>query len=351
MRSSKRMWRGLILSLFAFFVAACGDSNNFDVISGQQGSPVPGGGGGGGQTYVGRYLGAANIEADQTSVLDLNVAANGAATGTLTVSDIVRTQSIDLNPGVYDLTGSVNLTTGAFNLNGAFPGVGPFSITGTLPTGNNQSSYTVTINGQTFNGTIQNASLGVPTAPNSGGGNGGGADIDERLISGGRVRKAISTYGGDFNGSDIIPNSATALTTGVYRNGSEEDNTLTIAITDTAISGADAFANSLVVSIVTHDGEELEVGKTYPLVTNADDAGALLSLTRSNGPNILSGWVSTPGTSTGSAKIVSLTDTEVVLEFEFKNIIPNSEVQGNQATGPFDLEGTLEGKFASLPTP
>lgn len=342
MRISKRTWRALVLGLLTLLVTACGDSHHHDVISGQLNGG--GGGGGGGQLFPGRYLGAANIETDQTSVLDITVANNGDVTGDLTVTNVVG-QTININPGAYAVNGTANLATGSFSLSGVFPGIGPVSLAGTLPVGNALSSYTVNINGQIFNGAIQNASQGVPNPPNNGGG-----DADVRMIRGGLLSNFNFTPNGAYNGVNP-PIDTDSMITGAYRNGSDEDNILTLAISETMLIPGGATVRSLIVGIVAHDGEELEVGKSYPLVVNPDDSGSLLTLSEGSATSATAAWVSDASVSTGTATIVSLDDESVVLEFAFTNIVVDSALQPNQAAGGFSASGTIEGQFAAFPTP
>lgn len=331
MKATKRTWAALLLGLLTLFVTACGDSNNFNDISGQQGNP---GGGGGGLIYPGNYLGANNFNG-QTAVLNLIVNNNGQATATYTVSDLLL-QTIDINPGVYNLTGNVNLNTGTFNLSGTFPGVGPFTIAGTLPIGNNAASYVVTINGQTFNGTVQNASLGTPTPPANGGNNG-----DTALFFGGELSSFTFTPAGGYNGFNP-PVDSGSLITGSLTQNSDTNNEVLISIAEINLGTTETTA--LVFGVVTQDGEELEVGQTYDLVQSAE-TGALLSLSTSIGADISEAWVSTPGTSTGSVTVVAITAAGVELDFDFDNVVPNSEVAGNEATGSFSVSGTVFAEY------
>lgn len=331
MTLNTRSWAALILGLLTLFVTSCGDSNGIDDISGQQGNP-----GGPNLTFPGAYLGANNLDPGQTAVLDLDVATNGQATGFLNVRDTVAAQTIDINPADYPISGSVNLTTGTFNLTGSFPGLGAFTILGTLPVGNNLGTYVLTVNGRTFNGNIQNANLGVPNPP--GGGGGGG---NQRLILGGEVLDFTFTPDGSYNGVEP-PVDATSLIGGAVVTGSATQNLVTISLSE--IEGS--AVRGLVFGIVTQDGEALVVGETYPLVATNTETGSVLSLSESVGTTVTEAWVATTGTSAGSVTLVALDDNGVEVDFNFTNVIPNSAVANNTAAGTFDISGTVVADFA-----
>jgi hypothetical protein len=328
----KRSWAAIMIGLLTLFVSACGDSNDFNDISGQQGNNN------GGQNLIfpGRYLGANNLDGGQTAVLDLTVNNNGQATGTVTVADPVVMQAIDIDPGVYNLTGSVNLTTGTFNLSGTFPGIGAFTIVGTLPVGNAQGNYVMTINGQTFAGLIQNANLGTPTPPNNGGGN----DGDERLIFGGELLGFTFSPDGSYNGVNP-PVDTDSLITGAVVINSDTQNVVNIIVSE--VAGAQIRA--LTFGVITQNGEDLVVGETYPIITSQNETGSLISLSESTGTTVNRAWIGTTGT-TGSVTIVALDANGVELDFNFSNVVPNTGVSGNTATGSFSTSGTVVADFA-----
>lgn len=371
----------LLLGLFALFVAACGNSNDVNVVSGQQGNA-----GQNPQPFVGRFLGANNLGGGQTAVLDFTAGNAGQATGTMTVAAAnVQAQAVTIAPGVYDLTGTVDPTTGAFNFSGNFPGVGPFAISGQLGSGVAQGSYQVTVNGQTFSGVVQSASQGVPNPPSGAttgttgttstggttgttstggttgttstggttgttstggttGGTTGGGGGTQRLIQGGTLAPFTFSPDGAYNGVNP-PVTGTSLISGAAVTGSSTDNTVSIAINETAVSAAGASIRALVVGVVTHNGEALVVGKSYPLATSSTASGALVSLSESTGTTVTRGWAPTSAT-TGSVTIVRLTDTQVELSFTFSSVGPNSAVSGNTAAGNFSTSGTVVGTLA-----
>lgn len=336
MKTTKHRWAAILLGLLTLFVSACGDSNDFNQVSGQQGNPNNGGGGN--LVFVGDYLGANNFNG-QIGELDLTVNSNGQASGTYTVEDTLLLQTIDINPGVYNVAGSVNLTTGSFNLSGTFPGLGNFTIAGNLPVGGNVGSYTVTVNGQTFTGNIQAASQGVPTPPPNGGGNNNG---DAALFFGGNLSNFSFNPGGGYNGFNP-PVDNGSLISGTITQNSNTNNQVLITLSE--INLATTETTALVFGVITQDGEELVVGQTYDLVDSVE-TGALLSLSTSIGSSISEAWVATPGTSSGTVTVVAITAAGVELDFDFDNVVPNSEVSGNQATGSFSVSGTVFANYA-----
>ncbi len=333
MKTTKHKWAALLLGLLTLFVTACGDSNDYTQVSGQQGNPNNGG-----LIFPGNYLGA-NTFVGQIGELDLTVNNNGQASGTYTVEDALLLQTIDINPGVYNVVGTVNLTTGAFNLSGTFPGLGNFTIVGTLPVGGNVASYTVTVNGQTFTGNIQAASQGVPTPPPNGGGNNDG---DVALFFGGELSSFSFSPDGSYSGFNP-PVDNGSLITGTITQNSDTNNQVLVTLSEINLGTTETTA--LVFGVITQDGEELVVGQTYDLI-ESEETGALLSLSTSIGTDISEAWVATPGTSTGTVTVVAITAAGVELDFDFDNVVPNSEVAGNEAAGSFSVSGTVFANYS-----
>lgn len=333
-RQGANLVGAILLALATFFVSACGSSSNDDLnqISGQQGNA-----GQGNLSYVGRFLGANNLFNGQTSVLDLTTSTSGSATGTLTVSTVpVRGQGVT-TPGTYPVSGSVNLANGFFQVSGTITGVGPFAIEGTLPVGTAQGSYTLSINGQTFAGVIQNSNLGTPTPPNNNNPTGD-------LITSGTLSSFIFAPDGSYNGVNP-PVSNSDRFGGAVGTGQNDINSATIAVTNSTVSGTTVNLRAFVVSVNLPDGEELTVGETYPLA-GTNGRGAVISLSESTGTTVNRAWAPTAST-TGSVTITSLTDTAIEMDFDFSNVGPNSEVANNTATGSFDTSGHLVGNFAA----
>jgi hypothetical protein len=347
MRTANRTWLGLVLGVLALFITACGSSNDINQISGQQGPP------GQPSPYVGDYLGAANLGGGQTSVLSLDVANNGVATGTVTVTGLQAQTAAPV--GTYDVQGSVDLTTGAFTVNGNVPAVGPFSITGTLPaTATGQGHYTLTVGNQTFHGVIQDASQGTPQPPSDDNED----DATRHLINGGEM--TLNFVAGDgYNGH--IPDPATGQLAGAVVTNSSDANIAMIALLNPTLVDNEPVINGITLGIITRNGEQLEVGKTYPFTalegTTALMAGGRLNQTATPDLSHLDGitslqsnpnWVVVPGQSEGTATITELTSDSISLEFEFSNIVPNPEVPGNTAAGSFSANGSVTAHFAPV---
>jgi hypothetical protein len=332
--------------LLTLFIAACGDSNDFQEVSGQRGNSNQN------LAFVGSWLGANNLGAGQSATLSMTVANSGQATGSLTVDQpLVSNQAVTIPTGTYPLSGTVNLATGAFSLSGTLTGLGPISISGQLPIGNSQGAYSITINGQTFSGVIQNADLGTPTPPSNDDDDDDDDDDDSgnsHLILGGTLSNFVFTPDGSYNGANP-PVDESSLITGAVVTGSAEENAVTIAISETTIGSQGAQVTALAFGVVTHDGEPLEVGHTYPLVSTEDGDGSVVSLSDTTGTTITSDWISTEDT-TGSVTITALTDDEVELDFTFTGVAPNPEVEGNESEGTFSTSGHVSADFAASGT-
>ncbi len=317
----------LVLSV-AFFVSACGDSNIDEFVVNNPGNPA----------LAGRYLGANDLSGGQTANLDLTVTSNGSANGTWTVINPVTAQTI--NAGSYPVSGAVNLATGTFSLSGTIPGIGNFSIAGTLPTAGNVASYSVNINGQTFAGVIQPAAQGQPNPPSGGGGGG-----NSQLIQGGTLSNFVFTPDNNYNG-DNPPIDAQSNISGAVGEGADGSESASIVISDIFLTNP-VQTRTFAISIVVPDGEDLQVGTTYPLADN-NGRGVVIALTDSEGVEAVEGWSLTAST-TGSATITALNDDNITIEFTFSNVGPNSEIANNPATGTFNTSGTVVGNFAQVP--
>jgi hypothetical protein len=331
---SRTIATSILISMLALLTVACGSSNDFQQVSGQQTPPRA-------INFTGRYLGANNLPNNQTGVLDFTVANNGQASGDFTAAAVAN-QAIDITPGTFPVSGQVNLGSGTFNLTGTIPGAGDFTIAGTLPTAGNQATYQFTINGQTFQGTVQPAAQGIPTPPNNGGG-----DEDSRLIRGGTLSNFVFTPGGNYNGENP-PVDAGSTIAGAVGPGQNGEESATILINETFINGTTATIRGLVISILSPTGQDLVVGQVYPLASNSTSDGVVVALSESVGTNVVEGWSLTEST-TGQATITSLTDTSITIEFDFDSVGPNSEIQNNPAAGTFDVSGTVTGNFVTLP--
>jgi hypothetical protein len=328
-----------LLGTLALFTAACGSGGS--TVGGVPGGPVAAV-----NPFAGQFLGTNPLNGGQTGAVDLQVDSLGRVTGVFrVVAPPAPPAGILLPAGSYIVSGNVNFQTGVFSLTGSLPGVGDFTLTGTLPTGTNQGSYLLTIGGESFPGVIQNASLGVPN-PNPNPGPGGGTqDGVNRLVGGGTLSGFTFTPSGGYNGVNP-PVSGSSLIGGAVRDGSNSNNTATISISQSQIVGTSVTIRALVVGVVT-GASPLTVGQTYPLATTPTGQGSIISLSETTGTTIDKAWAPTAN-SAGNVTITSLTDTAIELDFEFTNLGPNSADPG-AAVGGFDTAGHVLGNFVQLP--
>lgn len=319
----------IFISLAVVFTSACGNNSNLDEYVNNSINN--------GNTLAGQYLGANNLNSGQVGTLDVTVAQDGSASGTYKVTNPTVGQTI--TTGTYPVTGSVNLTTGTFTLSGTIPGLGAFSISGVLPISGNVANYTITINNQTFTGAIQPASQGTPTPPSNNGG------ATSKLISSGTLSNFLFTPDNSYNGANP-PVSNSSLFGGAVATGSDNSQSATLLLSETSLNGQTATIRSFTVSVVVPSGETLQAGTTYPLVSNG--RGAFLTLNKSVGVTAVEGWTIGANT-TGSATIVSLDANSITVNFSFNNLVPNTGIANNTATGSFNTSGTITGNFANIP--
>ena len=326
---SFRQYRGILLLAFSLlFFVSCGDSSEDVVINNTQNQQF-------------RYLGANSFNNGQNGTLDFTVFGNGTASGTMQVANDVSPQTTG-TPGSYPVNGTASLATNSFTISGTIPGLGDFIIIGTLPQGNAQTTYVITFrNNAAFQGILQSAALGVPSVP----GNGGG---DSQLISGGTVNNLEFQFSPEYNG-DEPPVDAQSVISGAFGEGQDGQQSLTITLSETVAVGPPTQINLLTVSIVDPSGADLVVNQAYPVSVNDTDAGSLATLSEVVGVDTEKGWVTLGQTTTGTATITALSDTQVTVEFNFDNLVVNSEVTNNMATGSFDLIGSVTGNFAATP--
>ncbi len=322
-------YRGILLLVFSLlFFVSCGDSSEDFAFNNNQNQQF-------------RYLGANSFNNGQNGTLDFTVFGNGSASGTFQVANDINPQTT-ATPGSYPVSGTASLASNSFSLSGTIPGFGNFIITGILPQGSNQTAYTITFaNNVAFQGVLQSASLGVPSVP----GNGGGTS---QLISGGTVNNLEFQFSPEYNG-DEPPVDAQSVISGAFGEGADGQQSLTITLSETVAIGPPTQINLLTVSIVDPSGADLVVNQAYPVSVNDTDAGSTATLSEVVGVNTEKGWVTLGQTTTGTATITALSDTQVTVEFNFDNLVVNSEVTNNMATGSFDLIGSITGNFATTP--
>lgn len=155
-------------------VAGCGGANNPSSLAQSAGgnspvAPVT-------SPFASRsFTSTLALGTDRNGTLALSVAADGTtATGTLTVAATTRAaaatrqaQNFNFAYGTYTVSGTVDPTTGAFQLTGSIGGEA-FTMQGVLPTATTgDGSYTLTAGGETYTGTFAapNTSTPVPTNP------------------------------------------------------------------------------------------------------------------------------------------------------------------------------------------
>ncbi len=320
----------VFISFAVGFVTACGSDNDFDEFVNTNINN---------SNLAGRYFGANNLNAGQVGNLDITVTPNGTANGTYTVRNSIPNQTI--TTGTYGVSGNVNLTTGVFSFAGNITGFGPFSMTGTLPTAGKVATYTFTINGQTFTGAIQPAAQGMPNPPQNNGGGG-----DGKMIQGGTIQSFVFTPAGGYNGKNP-PVTTAANIAGALGTGAQGQDSLSLVLSEFTLDGATATTQLFTVSVVVPDGEDLTVGTAYPLVGN-NGRGAFVTLNTVVGTATTTGWAIGAETQ-GTLTITSLTDTNVTVEFNFTNLVPNPEIENNTALGSFNTSGRITGNFVNLP--
>jgi hypothetical protein len=325
---SFKQYRGVLLLAFSLlFFVSCGDSSEELVVTNTQNQQF-------------RYLGANSFDNGQNGTLDFTVFGNGSASGTMQVAADVNPQTVG-TPGTYPVNGTASLASNTFTLSGTIPGLGDFIIVGTLPQGNAQTNYVITFrNNAAFQGVLQSAALGVPAIPGNGG--------DSQLISGGTVNNLEFQFSNDYNG-DNPPVDTQSVISGAFGEGQDGQQSLTITLSETVAVGPPTQINLLTVTMVDPSGADLVVNQAYPVAVNDTDASSVATLSEVVGADTEKSWVTLGQTTTGTATITALSDTQVTVEFNFDNLQVNSEVADNMATGTFDLIGSITGNFAVTP--
>ncbi|MBN9418672.1 MAG: hypothetical protein J0I12_24690 [Candidatus Eremiobacteraeota bacterium] len=328
MKSSpwRRVCTAALLTSLAFFTAACGsdDTNTYSGFNQGQAN-----------RFLGNFAGRGALSSGQTGTLNLSVGANGQATGTFVVTNpaVQALANFSVATGSYSISGTVDQNTGAFTLTGTVPDFGTFTITGVLTQSGTVGSYAITLNGQTFTGSIQPGT--TPPSNTNPTGNGTTKPIASGSLTG------FSFTGSGFNG--VNPPLTSPIVSGELTTGTTDNNHLTIALAQTGSSITNFRTLSFVV--ITH-GSALTTG-TYNILQNSSDNGFSVSLSDTTGTTINSAWAQTSGT-TGTFTITSLTDSRVEADFNVSNVGPNSVTPGS-AVGTFNASGHVVGNFLSLP--
>lgn len=317
----KFSWKHALLGLCAMSlslsVTGCGSDN-----SGIQQALNP---------FAGNYAGNVPLDGNRLGKLALVVDAAGNAAGTFQVQDVMPRQVL-ITPGVYNVLGFVDPATGQFRLSGNVPGIGDFVIEGTLPNG----LVVLTIDGQTYSGTLQPGTVNNNTNNNNGG--------TARLVIGGSVPAFTFTPNGSYNGVNP-PVDTGSMVGGAVQNSSPDVNSITLSLSETTLNGVTPVIRALAVGI--RSPQTLVVGQSYPLLTGQAQEGSFISLSESEGQTVTQAWAPDAQT-TGQVTLVRLTDSEVELQFQFSDVGLNSEVQGNTAAGRFSTSGTIVGTLSTL---
>lgn len=339
--------RGALLVML-WLVAGCGGSDGGQtVVSPEQNSSV----------YVGHFLGTSTVSDGQTALLDLTTSSAGTASANLLVAIPVPVP-LQAQDDAMAATGTVNLSNGSFSLSGSAAGVGPFSVTGSLPAGNGLGSFQLLLDGQTYPGTIQRADLGTPSPPGGGGGGGGGT-ISAEVINEGQLSSLVFTPGAGYNGASP-PLTSSASVSGSITRTSAGVNGISFSLSQTTPSGgAQERTETLGVGMAVASGETLVVGRSYPVATSAP--GAYVNLTETTGPiggpdpiplqaaapiSLDRSWSQTAA-STGSLTVTSLTASSIEVDFAFVNVGPTPDLPRNSALGSFSVSGHVRGTFTA----
>ncbi|MBS2035869.1 hypothetical protein JST97_12850 [bacterium] len=326
MKSSllRRAVAAALLSSLALFSVGCGGSGgDTSGFNNAQGNP-----------FQGNFSGSGALSNGQTGTLNLAVGPDGRATGTYLVRNapVAMLANFSVAAGSYTVSGSVDPATGAFSLTGTVPDFGTFTITGFVPLGSSLGSYVVTINNQTFTGSI---AAGAGSSP--GGGPGAGST---RPILSGSLSGFVFTPGGGFNG--VNPPVSSPLITGEITTGTSDNNHLVIGLAQTGSPITNIRALGFVVT--TH-GNPLTTG-TYNILQNSSDTGFTVSLSDTTGTTINQAWAQTSGTS-GTFTITSLSETQIEADFNVSNVGINAQQPGS-AAGTFSTSGHIQANISSL---
>ena len=321
--SLRRACTAALITSLAFFTAACG-SDDSNVYGGFSQTQI--------NQFAGTFAGRGALSNGQTGTLNLTVGTDGKANGTFVVDNPVRAlANFTVVSGSYSVSGTVDPNTGAFTVSGTVPEFGTFSITGVLPRNGVVGNYVVSLNGETFTGAIQAGSTPPSNIPSNG--------TTKPILSG--TLSSFVFNGTGFNG--VNPPLTNPLVTGELTTGTTDNNHLTIALAQTGTSQTNF--RTLTFLVVTR-GNALTTG-TYNILQNSTDSGFGVSLSDTTGTNINAAWAQTSGT-TGTFTITSLTDSQVVADYNVSGVGPNSETPGS-AAGTFSSSGHIVANFLALP--
>ena len=278
------------------------------------------------------YRSNLQLSSGQTAALTLKVTGT-VANGTLVVPNSSRNRlshgssnllSAAVAAGTYPVAGAISAPNG-FNVSGSFPSpLGDFSIAGQLPVSNGNGNYTLTVGGETTNGSF------ISTTPTTGPLPTSTATPSVTAVPGpvgndGSIQLSVlSSLGANFGASRFDTNNVAVLGTQTQsgRGGFR-------------INSADASGRALKFSSIGLDWPKytLQVGQTFKF------DGFFDSLTVTSGDKTWSaGGVDFTNSTAGTLSVTSIQGTTVVLEA--KNLVVSN---GRFTSNPTTL--TLNGNF------
>lgn len=300
-------------------VVGCGSSNSGPSGPGGPQGPAPI------NPFAGNFRGNVNFGNGQFGTLNYSVGAGSQVQGNLQIGRGIAAQAISfvLPEGSFNLSGQIDPRSGSFFLTGLV-GILPVQISGVAG-----GSFTVNIGGQTF------------TGQNSGGGNGIGGD--QQLITSGTLTNFLFTGAGGFNGPTL---GNDPLISGAITRNTATNNNLVISLSESEVNPI--VLKGLTLGIFTAGADNVTV-KNYPILTDPNGEGCVVSYTRNAGfdPTPTHAWVQGNGT-TGSITVTAISQNQATLNFSFEGMVPNSEVQGNQAAGTLSTSGSLVVNFGDV---
>lgn len=334
---SRRLGLAALLLATPLLTVGCGDDNDdFSNIPPSVVTTLTTATSAGG--YAGTYIGSSVLGTGQTASYNLTVSGTNQMSGTVTLSGAQARGDFALTQGSYQVSGSVDPASGAFRLSNN-QGV---EFTGTLPSGGRPGSFNLSVNGEVFSGVLDPGSFTPSTVAGSTGSTGSTTSTTSSGTGNALVNAAISNFtftpDGSYNGNAISPTSNGALVAGeITRNSSNNQVFFNVASFDSSFN-----ARAFVVGIVTQ-GDALNVGQTYPVITRSTQnaKGAIVTYQELIGltnPTVDKAWAQ-GGSTTGSMTITKLTDTQVEADFTFGNVPPNSAQTPNNAQGTFSVSG------------
>jgi hypothetical protein len=122
-------------------------------------------------TFVGEFFGTVDLEADQSATMNLTVETAGNATAMIVISERAGLGAFLTGGGAaplgsFSITGTVDLDSGAYDLNGSFNANGadhPVNAAGVLPLRGTGGTFAFEVDSRTFAGSIVPGDGSTPT--------------------------------------------------------------------------------------------------------------------------------------------------------------------------------------------